>query len=281
MAIFLLILKIIGIILAVIAGIIVFIIASPITYKTQVDYHGKLNVNAKVGWLLGLVRTSILYSQGGDPHILVKILFFTVFDNQRPKVDSNNKKLISNKKLRAKKRKKPLAGGEKDLSSGKVKGPESKPYTSKSKLKKVRVKKEEKKGVFSKIKTSFAGIKEKIKSIAVWLDEDHRRLYGFLIDNIVKIIGKIKPKKFSFKGAGGTGDPYWTGRILSAASVIIGVFGIPGIEFSPDFEHKHFEADMKASGYFFILPIALIAFKIYRNKDFKRIILKKDLPVEE
>ena len=281
MAIFILILKIIGIILSIIAGIIVFIIASPITYKTQVDYHGKLNVKARAGFLLGLIRANILYSQGGEPHILVKILFFTIFDNQKPKDKDTNKKLSQNKKLRTRRRKKAVPGEVKISSAKKLERPESKSDTSRAKVKKARIKKEEKKGVFSKIKSSLASIKEKIKSIAVWLDEDHRRLYGFLIDNIVKIIGKIKPKKFSFKGAGGTGDPYWTGRILSAASVIIGVFGISGIEFTPDFEHKHFEADMKASGYFFILPIAIIAFKIYRNKDFKRIILKKDLPVEE
>lgn len=277
MAIFLLILKIIGIILAVIAGIIVFIIASPVYYKTEADYHGKLNARARMGWLLGLLRANVLYAQGGQAHIIVKILFFTIYDSQKSKGGKKKKKPRTKKASAVMRKKKTV-----NASVRRSDDPDHIKRLSSSGSEGGKTKKAKKKtSILERIKNTFSGIVKKVKNIAVWLDEDHRRLYGFLMDNVIKILRKVRPKKFSFKGAGGTGDPYWTGRILSAAGVIIGICGIPGVEFEPDFENKRFEADMKASGYFFILPIALIALKIYRNKDFKRIVLKKDLPVEE
>ena len=145
-----------------------------------------------------------------------------------------------------------------------------------------------KKGILGKIKEIFAKIasslkkaKEKADAFLVWLDPEHRRLIAFLWTNSLKILKKVKPKKFSLKGTGGTGDPYSTGMILSWTGLAAGMLGIPGIEFEPDYERKRLDIDVQAGGYFFVLPVALIAFKIYRNKDFKRFILKKNIPMEE
>ena len=116
---------------------------------------------------------------------------------------------------------------------------------------------------------------EKIKVFAVWLDEDHRRLISFLWANGLKIFKKVRPKKFSLTGRGGTGDPFWTGRITGWTSILIGMLGLPGVRFEPDFEEKVLDLDVQAKGHFFVLPVALIALRIYRNKDFRRFILKK------
>ena len=84
-----LILKIIGIILLVILGLILLIILTvllvPIRYRVVAE-HGEdvLHVDARASWLLHLLCAKVTHI-GGILHIRVRILFFTIFDNLKPK----------------------------------------------------------------------------------------------------------------------------------------------------------------------------------------------------
>ncbi len=275
MEIFLLILKIIGIVLAVLAAFIVFAIVTPFTYKAEGSFHDKKpDGEVRAGWLLNLVRI-FAYYHGGKGGVQVKVLFFTVFDSTKKKKKKRSKK---------KKKKRPpalteqpqaehppepvsLDNEEFDIEDSEYEEEET------GIIEKV-------KGIFKKIADFFRNAKEKINGVLVWLDPEHRRLLKFLWENGVKIIMKVKPKKFNVNGFIGTGDPYSTGTVFSYIALAVGLFGIPGIELEPDYDEKRIDIDAEASGRFFVLPVALIALKIYRNKDFQRFILKKDIPVE-
>ena len=274
MGVFLLILQIIGIVLGVIAAFIVFAIVTPLTYRAEGSFHkNKPDGNLRAGWLLNLIRVFAEYKKG-KPKVQVKVLFFTVFDSTKK---SKRRRKRSKKKRKAiQAQAKPVKEKEELFTI------EDEPETDTFETP------EEDKGILGKIRSIFAKIKgwldmakEKAGAVLVWLDPEHRRLIGFLWENGLKLFQKVKPKHFYLKGKGGTGDPYYTGMILCWTGIATGMLGIPGVEIEPDYEKKTLDLDAEASGHFFVLPVALIALKIYRNKDFKRFILKKNIPVEE
>lgn len=271
MGVFLLILQIIGIVFAVIGAFIVFAIVTPLTYKAEGSFHGKPEGNIRAGWLLNLVRVFAEFKRG-KPKVQVKVLFFTVFDSTKKKRRKKGKRRRAPARMKSKPaRKKDELFEIDEESDGESFGETGKREGIFGKIK----------GVFTKIVSFLKNAKEKADAFLVWLDPEHRRLIAFLWENGLKILKKVKPKRFSLKGTGGTGDPYSTGMILSWSGLAAGMLGIPGIEFEPDYEKKRLDIDAEAGGYFFVLPVALIALKIYRNKDFKRFILKKNIPVEE
>lgn len=238
MAIFILILKIIGIILAVVAALIAFVLLSPITYKTNLEYRENLNFKTKVTYLLHLIYANITYNSEENLHIVVKFLFFTLYDNKKPKkvkkkiTDENQEEIKEKKEKR-------------------------------------------KKTFFEKLKDKFVFVIDKLKLIFTWLDDEHRRLISFLFKEVVKILKKVRPKKFSLYANFGMEEPYKTGRILTVASILIGMTNLPNVVLEPDFEKKVLYVNMKARGHFFILPLIIIGYRIYKNRDFRRFILSK------
>ncbi len=272
------ILKIIGIVLACVAGFLVFAIVTPLVYKAEAGYHEKFDAEAQASWLLGIVRIYASYVE--KPRVLVKVLFFTVFDSDKPR-----KKKKKRKKKRGRKNKKKQALINKKKAAMRRKEQTQKEDVELFDIREDGSEEDEKSwleiicdkiaSILSSIAEWMRKANEKIKVFSVWLDEDHRRLITFLWTNGLKIFKKVKPREFSLNARGGTGDPFWTGRITGWTSIAIGMIGLPGVRFEPDFEEKVLDLDVSAKGHFFVLPVALIALKIYRNKDFKKYILKK------
>jgi hypothetical protein len=107
----LLILKIIGVILAVLLGILLLAICLvlfvPVRYRIQAD--GKLGedeslrVKVKITWLLRILNALLTYSKA--VRIRVRIFFFTLFDSAKPKKEKAEKRLEIKKEKREKKAK--------------------------------------------------------------------------------------------------------------------------------------------------------------------------------
>lgn len=81
----LLILKIIGIILLIIAGLLLLAVITvlfvPVRYRILADYHGHFKGKLHVGWLFNLLRINMSYDKECD--IMVKALFFTLYDSNK------------------------------------------------------------------------------------------------------------------------------------------------------------------------------------------------------
>ncbi len=96
----LLILKITGIVIACILGLVILAVAAvlfvPVRYKVDADYHGKLKAHAKLSWL-GIIRGQASYDNGAV--LRLKALFITIYSNDK------NKKASGYKNARKKKRK--------------------------------------------------------------------------------------------------------------------------------------------------------------------------------
>ncbi|GAB6160385.1 hypothetical protein [Howardella ureilytica] len=282
LSIILTILMIIGITAAVIAGIILLIFFYPMTYNIDAGYHGKIKAKASANWLFNIVRIRFELINN-KPVYSVKIFNFTLLSSDKKK-----------KRRKKKKGRKPFdAGrhGEKALSisenkksntAGRVDNEFSEAAfqsennsgggnSQKKEFFLVRIFR----NILDKVKKAFTSVKNIKEKTAVWFDEEHKKLYAFLWVNIMKILRRIKPKEFSFVIQAGTGEAYSTGTVVSWYSVFYGLLQLDWIDFRPDFEEKKFEMDLHAKGSFSVGPIALTALKIYRNEDFKKLILNR------
>ena len=99
----LLILKITGIVIACILGLVILVVTAvlfvPVRYKVNADYHDRFKAQAKVSWL-GILRLMISYDEELD--IKAKAFFITVYNN-----NDENSKVSEQKKAKKKKEKKP------------------------------------------------------------------------------------------------------------------------------------------------------------------------------
>ncbi|MDO5339847.1 MAG: hypothetical protein Q4E78_07000 [Eubacteriales bacterium] len=95
----LLILKITGIVIACILGLVILIVAAvlfvPVRYRADADYHGKFKAHAKVSWL-GILRLLVSYDE--ELEVKAKALFITIYSN-----DDNKEKSSKHKKAEKKK----------------------------------------------------------------------------------------------------------------------------------------------------------------------------------
>lgn len=95
----LLILKITGIVIACILGLVILIVAAvlfvPVRYRADADYHGKFKAHVKVSWL-GILR--VLASYDEELELKAKALFFTIYSN-----DEKTEKASKHKKAEKKK----------------------------------------------------------------------------------------------------------------------------------------------------------------------------------
>ena len=91
----LLILKITGIVIACILGLVIIVVAAvlfvPVRYKADADYHGKFKAHAKLSWL-GILRVLVSYDE--ELAIKAKALFITIYSNNQKK-EKTSKKIFS------------------------------------------------------------------------------------------------------------------------------------------------------------------------------------------
>ena len=120
MHILLLILKIIGIILLIIAGLLLLAVITvlfvPVRYRILADYHGHFKGKLHVGWFFNLLRINMSYDKESD--IRVKALFFTLYDsNKQQDSQVGNKPQKVKKKPKHKKEKNVFDEEKKEIAS--------------------------------------------------------------------------------------------------------------------------------------------------------------------
>lgn len=93
----LLILKITGIVIACILGLVILVVAAvlfvPVRYRADADYHGRFRAHAKVSWL-GILRVLVSYDE--ELAIKAKALFITIYSNDEEK--SSKQKNVNKEK---------------------------------------------------------------------------------------------------------------------------------------------------------------------------------------
>lgn len=306
----LLILKITGIVIACILGLVILVVTAvlfvPVRYRVNADYHGRFKAHAKVSWL-GILRLLVSYDEELD--IKAKALFITVYNN-----NDENSKASEHKKAKKKKEKKPEENifSASDKETEKFAEKEEKPQIkmaeavneTKEDVQDVKetVSEDEsgdtqKKSFFDKVKDKCFVIYTKIKEIIKLIkdtvkkvsgaadrlkekvskakefvtDEDNKALFHFLVEQLKALIKVIRPKKYRINARIGFEDPATMGKVLAYVSILYGMSGVD-LSLEPVFGENVKEGSIFLKGNICIFSVLLIALRVYRNEQFKKFI---------
>ena len=306
----LLILKITGIVIACILGLVILVVTAvlfvPVRYKVNADYHDRFKAQAKVSWL-GILRLMISYDEELD--IKAKGFFITVYNN-----NDENSKVSEQKKAKKKKEKKPeeniFSASDKDVE--KLTEKEEKPQIKMAEA--VNETKEDVQNVkeavsedesgniqnrsfFNKVKDKCFVIYTKIKEIIKLIrdtvkkisgaadrlkekvskakefvtDEDNKALFHFLVEQLKALIKVIRPKKYRINARIGFEDPATMGKVLAYVSILYGMSGVD-LSLEPVFGENVKEGSIFLKGNICIFSVLVIALRVYRNEQFKKFI---------
>lgn len=303
MSIFLLILKIIGIILLSIISLFLIIIALilfvPIRYRIiankfeDSDFYAEI----KLTWLLHFINILIKYTD--DLYYRVRVILIPIKKSDNLKKHKNNSKKT-----------KPDPNDTKSIDEGENISDESANEDisdneiSKNKEEIVstsdldendddNIKFDENKGIIYKIRfvlTKFFeflfNIKEKlneayntvvniVKDIDYYInalkDERNKKVISLCLSQASSIINNIKPKVFNGNLTIGIDDPYTMGQILSIYGILFPIIH-DKITINPVYDKEVIEGDLYIKGRISVFVLIRAAIKIYFNRDYKRMI---------
>lgn len=255
------ILKIIGIVLAVILGIAVLLIAIvfflPVCYRIEARSEGTLeesDVKARFSWLFHLFAGYFAY-QNGEFDWQVRIGWKKMNQPaqnqedtsfvQMPLKEENTGKKSSEKESVA------LEEAEPEIKQSEKKQEQEKEDTISEKPKqKKRI------SFFQKIKYTYRKICDKIKIllekkenvIEFLSDTVHQAAWERLKKEVQRILHFLRPKKLKGSVCFGLADPYNTGRVLALLSMFYPFYG-EHIEIHPDFERKILKGEVLVKGH--------------------------------
>jgi len=302
----LLILKITGIVIACILGLVIIVVAAvlfvPVRYKADADYHGKFKAHAKLSWL-GILRVLVSYDE--ELAIKAKVLFITIYSNNQKKEkifsvnDDEAKKLTENEEKPQIKMAEAVSDTKEDTQAVKnnvedikesaeslketVSEDESKTTQNKNFFDKVKDKcfviytkiKEIinlVKDTVKKVSGAADKLKEKVKKAKEFVtDEDNKALFHFFVEQLKTLIKVIRPNKYRINARLGFEDPATMGKVLAYISIFYGMSGVD-LSLEPVFGENIKEGSIFLKGNIRIFSVLVIALRVYRNEQFKKFI---------
>lgn len=297
------ILKILGIILLCLLGIVIFMIVTilfiPFRYSvdaTKDEGQGfkECVAKGKVTWMLFLLRCQYTFDKG-ESKLSIRFLGLDVqkiieFKNRISKKKKNNKSKENIKK----KADKPA---RKNVTSNQIKKVQDD-------LKKVPVNSdgefnvahdkdilENKESKLNKIKKKISGFKEKIinvkkkikdifEKVIYYKDEiskeENRAALRFIWGKVKEVLNHVKPRKLKGNITFGLDGPDKTGQVLGILAIFYPVYG-NNFNIKPDFTTKCLYGDIVAKGRIRIFTLLVICIKLIRSNEYKKIynIIKK------
>lgn len=269
-----LILKIIGIILLTIFGILILsfslVFFAPAYYQVRAKTDGgwnQLDVSVKAHWFFHLASAIVRYSEGKFNwqfriawkkfHDSDKKTNHTVEDIDDSENDSNAEEHA------------------KHATATSADDTEPKPNVKNKKDTKVTAKK--KQNWFEKIKCTIRKICDKIKEL--WkskekitdflTDETHKSAFQRVKQDILILAKRLSPRTLRGYVRFGFDDPYNTGRVLAGLSVLYPFYG-DKVDIYPEFEKKVLEGDIYMKGHIRGIHLLIIVLKLILDKDIRK-----------
>lgn len=270
-------LKIIGIILLIILGVLVLsvcvVLFVPLRYHGKAEAKGTLDsvkAHLKFSWLLHLVSGYVTYENRETKwqvRILWKKLNVEKKDSQEAVFSENVSEDESSKELKTdtEKDKSKINESEPDKLNKKTNG-----KTSSKKSEK------QKKNIFEKIKYTFRDFCDKIKALIkkkeklqeFLTNEIHQSTWRKLKQEIWKLFKFLKPKKLVLNLHFGFANPSVTGKVLAALSMLY-PFYLDHINLEPEFDEKILEGDAYIKGTVRGLHLLIVICNLFFDKNIK------------
>lgn len=305
-----LILKIIGIILAVILGILVLLICIvffvPICYQGSGKCDGTLESLCgilKVSWLFNLLQVNVKYDNGKLKYS-IRIAWKTITGG---KTNEKTKKKIEQEAnieqtppepVPDQKSQKMVEESEEKLESAEQKVKERSSISEEIKETDSTV--EKKISIIAKIKNKISGIKEKVlnfcnkikctikniydklkmllekkdKVIQFIQDKNHINAFLKLKKEVFKLLKRLRPKEYVIKAKYGFKDPSLTGKVLAGLSIMF-PFAEDHLDIVPCFDSEVLQGRIMIKGRIYIIHFVCMAWNLIWCKYIR--ILYKDV----
>lgn len=289
----LLILKIAGILILSVIGLILlllfFIMFVPVRYSVSAKYYQKVPyARLKISWLLNLLKVQAVYNKEFKAD--VRLLGFRLY----PKKGGSDTKSVDDRAYKAENKKSELNNTKSiEAQSNKIEADKFKPNEASSHDEAQKEHKEHKKSFirraadairsfinrvihfFRNLKEKKDDLKEKVNNILKIVNDPENRKMAEQFLNILKnLLKHIKPRKFDAYVHYGFEDIETTGKVSMYAAVLYGLIGAD-IKIYPDFEQQIFEGEVFLKGHVRLFWLVIAAMKVYTNKQFKKLFLKK------
>lgn len=300
------ILKIIGILILVVLALLLTVIGVVLFVPIRYRVNGKKDaesffVKAEVYWLLHLFRMKAVYPEPG--RVIVKVLWFTVYDSGKEDEPEKTKKKKKEKKSKVKSKKKKRnvnensvksqRKAEKDATERKTAVPEQNIELS-AETTQTEAEREPEKGkigqaidkiraIFRKVLDILKNIRytikrfcDKIKEIwaniqyyiAVFQEEETKRAFLMCKQQLYKIWKNIRPSKCRAQLKIGTGEPDTTGYLLAVHGMLYPLIG-NNVMIEPDFENQVMEGTVFLKGRITLFVLLYAAIKLYFDEDIR------------
>ena len=312
----LLILKIVGISLLAILGLILalllLVLFVPIRYRAQGsgDIHedGFPCASAGISWCLGIIRAVYNYN---DKKNGLTVRIFGIRLPDREEKEERRRRKEEKKRVREEKKKERRSRTEhnKDKKQGKTRveysmieyddskgefseekisfkgseiGPQDPDPESVKAFGLVKKIGDRVKGIYNKIRNILHTLGSKAEDAGYYIDaltddERNRQALNLIIKYVRSLLKSIRPRKLKGYVNFGTDDPADTGTVLAAAAIAYPLYG-RGLRINPDFENRGLEFDVLLKGRIYIFVLLKTLAALYFNKNVKRLIriMKKE-----
>ncbi len=291
----LLILKIIGIMLAVLVGTVLLLLCLvlfvPVRYRIYAKKREEILLQAKFSWLLHLLTVPVGF-QNGELSAKMKIFGITVKDllaeempkePKKPKAPKPAKKPKPEKKAEQAKpesilEEKPKTEAKLDSVPERVFEPG---FTEEPKQKNQKSLRDKISGFLEKIRNLkytiqrfYAKIKQALKKAqetkAFILEEKTKAALKLVFGQVWYLIRKLLPGKVKGEVRFGTEDPALTGEILGGVCIFYPLF-MDNVNVIPDFEKPCLEGELTARGSIPLVILVRIAWKIFRDPNIRHV----------
>lgn len=289
--------KVIGIVLAAVLGLLLFlffiILFGPVGYEAQGQAEETKKGEARISWFWFVIRYKIRYDSQNKIWWKLRILGIPIFSSEK-----RQKKEIANQRKRVAKRQKESSGKE-TFEKGKNSLKEALPV-GKEKIPKNREleateygKENKPSSIWKKISEKIKNIRNKIKEIPqkllrlrdngkqalerfqeireYFLGERNKEVIKGILAALKKMGCHILPNRLLGRVEFGLEDPYQMGQILAVLGVLMPIYQ-DKLEVYPDFEEEKLKGDFSCKGR--IIPGYLLFYllKLLFNKEVRRVI---------
>lgn len=300
----LLILKIIGIVLAAILGILVLLLCIlffvPLRYKAEGSVDGdikSLSAKLKFHWFLHLLSGEVIYEKGelfwkvrillkrmtGEAEDVKEEAEEAVEDITEEAVEEALPDVTENEKVKPEISAKPENGSKEkpekkfeEKKDGKTEENSSKSQTQEKQKKKSIWEKAYEKviSIYNKIKYTFKKICDNIKvfierkdtCMDFLTDEVHKTAFVKVKNEVFRLLKHLTPKKLMYRVRFGCADPYMTGKILAYLSMLYPFIGNKGT-ITPEFEEEVYEGEVSVKGHIRVIHFIRLLWNIFWNKE--------------
>lgn len=254
------ILKIIGLVLAVVLGILLLglcvLLFVPVRYRIDGKIEqvpGRKEIEICFFWFFHLLSGHAIYKDGSFS-FRIRLLWKQWKDApEKDKKPENDMKPEKEKKQKKE---------QKQTKQRKEKKTERKGTEQSNRTKKDV---EEKKKTFQSICDKIKSVIEKKEELQGFIeDSNHRKAFGILKKEAFRLWRVLRPQTLRMWVHFGFEDPYLTGKALAGLSMLYPWYG-DLIEIEPDFEEKVLEGNLHMRGRLYMLWLAVIAWNIYFN----------------